>query len=71
MKMDINDKIEQLLKEDKVAEAKATDEEVGEFLADMLNLKKKGDRYNTSWGSKTSKGLFLTLKRVIDQRLTA
>jgi len=40
----------------------------GELLANLLHLKKndKG-RYDTAWGDKTALGLYLTIKRVIDE----
>ena len=47
----------------------AEDTRRGELLAELLLLKKKRDngRYNTSWGDKTALGLFLSVKRIIEQ----
>ena len=41
----------------------------GERIEELLMLKKKSDsdRYNTTWGYKTPLGLFLTVKRIIEQ----
>ena len=48
-----------------LGEAKMTDEEKGTAFAEWLQLKKKGDRYMTSWGDKTAKGLWLSAKRMV------
>ena len=44
----------------------------GVYLANTLGLKKiRGTiRYQTAWGDKTALGLYLTVKRIIDERLT-
>lgn len=48
---------------------------IGNCIAQMLGLKmavrgeQKG-RYKTAWGTKTDLGLYLTIKRIIDEELT-
>lgn len=39
----------------------------GELLAETLQLKKKAGRYLTTWGDKTALGLFLTVKRIVNE----
>ena len=42
----------------------------GQMIAEALNLRKcfeHADRWRTDWGTKTSLGLFRTLKRMIDE----
>jgi hypothetical protein len=49
-------------------------EEIGRTIAHLLGLKKlrnygTGIRYDTAWGTKTDLGLYLTIKRVIDEKI--
>ncbi len=37
----------------------------GALIAEVLGLRKKGERYNTSWGTKTDLGLYRTMLRII------
>ena len=41
---------------------------IGNCIAQLLLLKKKRNGlYNTAWGTKTDLGLYLTVKRIIDE----
>lgn len=41
---------------------------IGQEIADMLMLRKTNNgRYETTWGDKTPLGLYLTLKRIIEE----
>lgn len=40
----------------------------GEKLIEVLQLRRKAnDRVNTTWGDKTAMGLYLTVKRIIEE----
>lgn len=51
-----------------------TDEELdrtGEKIAEVLQLKRDReykDRWQTTWGNKTSRGIALTVSRIMDER---
>jgi len=52
----------------KIIEAKC--HKGGKALANLLHLKKnKNGRYDTSWGDKTELGLYLTIKRVVEENM--
>lgn len=38
----------------------------GENLAEIFRLKKVGGFYRTEWGAKTALGLYLTVKRIVE-----
>lgn len=40
----------------------------GERIAELLDLKTVLARYDTSWGSKTTIGLFLVMARIVDEQ---
>ena len=41
----------------------------GQIIIDLLGLKVSKDRITTTYGDKTKKGLYLTVKRVMDEML--
>lgn len=38
---------------------------IGKNIANMLRLKETKKRYNTTWGTKTALGLYLSIMRII------
>jgi hypothetical protein len=53
---------------DECDDEQARYEQIGKEIADMLMLKRdKNGRYETTWGNKTPLGLYLTLKRLIEE----
>jgi hypothetical protein len=51
-------------------EKKMSDEEMdkkGKQIANFLQLKMKDGRYNTVWGTKTPRGLYLSMLRLMDE----
>ena len=40
---------------------------IGNCIAQLLMLKKTKGRYHTTWGTKTDLGLYLCVKRIIDE----
>jgi hypothetical protein len=52
------------------AEAEKAQNEIGEKLIEVLQLKKKPNgRVDTTWGDKTPLGLYLTVQAVIEQTI--
>jgi hypothetical protein len=43
----------------------------GAYLAQVLCLKSRGGRFDTQWGNKTPLGLYLTIKRILDENIKA